>query len=73
MDLTSYNILLKASCSAKKVDLAQDIYKEVKHLASNGELQLDVVTYSTMIKVGFKAEFLKTQKHIIFIILSLLH
>uniref|UniRef100_A0A9I9CG11 PROP1-like PPR domain-containing protein n=1 Tax=Cucumis melo TaxID=3656 RepID=A0A9I9CG11_CUCME len=31
-DMASYNILLKACCLAGRVDLAQDIYREVKHL-----------------------------------------
>ncbi|XP_072984153.1 pentatricopeptide repeat-containing protein At5g02830, chloroplastic [Typha latifolia] len=50
-DRTSYNILLKACCNAKRVDLAQDIYEEMKYMALKGELKLDVYTYSTMIKV----------------------
>ncbi|KAI9071188.1 hypothetical protein K1719_046850 [Acacia pycnantha] len=50
-DLASYNILLKACCVAGRVDFAQEIYKEVKHLESVGVLKLDVFTYSTMIKV----------------------
>jgi len=54
MDMTSYNILLKACCKAKRVDLAQDIYKEIKHMASTRVLKLDVITYSTMIKVMLK-------------------
>ncbi|GAV84190.1 PPR domain-containing protein/PPR_2 domain-containing protein/PPR_3 domain-containing protein [Cephalotus follicularis] len=50
-DLASYNILLKACCLAGRVDLAQDIYTEVKHLESTGVLKLDVFTYCTVIKV----------------------
>ncbi|XP_073222093.1 pentatricopeptide repeat-containing protein At5g02830, chloroplastic isoform X3 [Cicer arietinum] len=50
-DMTSYNILLKACCVAGRVDLAQDMYKELKHLESIGQLKLDVFTYSTIIKV----------------------
>ncbi|XP_057438370.1 pentatricopeptide repeat-containing protein At5g02830, chloroplastic isoform X2 [Lotus japonicus] len=50
-DMTSYNILLKACCVAGRVDLAQDMYKELKHLESVGRLKLDVFTYSTIIKV----------------------
>ncbi|KAF8402784.1 hypothetical protein HHK36_010875 [Tetracentron sinense] len=50
-DTASYNILLKACCLAGRVDLAQDIYKEVDHLQSTGVLKLDVFTYSTIIKV----------------------
>ncbi|XP_047162789.1 pentatricopeptide repeat-containing protein At5g02830, chloroplastic isoform X1 [Vigna umbellata] len=50
-DMTSYNILLKACCVAGRVDLAQDIYRELKHLESVGQLKLDVFTYSTIIKV----------------------
>ncbi|XVE76256.1 hypothetical protein DITRI_Ditri12bG0157600 [Diplodiscus trichospermus] len=50
-DMASYNILLKACCIAHRVDLAQDIYNEVKHLESTGMLKLDVFTYCTIIKV----------------------
>lgn len=50
-DMTSYNILLKACCLAGRVDLAQDIYREVQHLESTGALRIDVFTYSTIIKV----------------------
>ncbi|XP_043710490.1 pentatricopeptide repeat-containing protein At5g02830, chloroplastic [Telopea speciosissima] len=50
-DVASYNILLKACSLAERVDLAQDIYKEIKHMASKGALKLDVITYSTIIKV----------------------
>ncbi|KAK7337019.1 hypothetical protein VNO77_17576 [Canavalia gladiata] len=50
-DMTSYNVLLKACCFAGRVDLAKDIYKELKHLESVGQLKLDVFTYSTIIKV----------------------
>ncbi|CAJ1895422.1 unnamed protein product [Sphenostylis stenocarpa] len=50
-DMTSYNILLKACCVAGRVDLARDIYGELKHLESVGQLKLDVFTYSTIIKV----------------------
>ncbi|MED6211105.1 hypothetical protein PIB30_070353 [Stylosanthes scabra] len=50
-DMTSYNILLKACCVAGRVDLAQDIYRELKQLESAGRLRLDVFTYSTIIKV----------------------
>ncbi|KAI3980513.1 hypothetical protein MKX01_008930 [Papaver californicum] len=50
VDMASYNILLKACCLAGRVDLARDIYKEVRHKASTGTLKLDVITYSTIIK-----------------------
>ena len=50
-DLASYNILLKACCLAGRVDLAQDIYREVQHLELSGMLKLDVFTYSTIVKV----------------------
>ncbi|XP_061366647.1 pentatricopeptide repeat-containing protein At5g02830, chloroplastic [Gastrolobium bilobum] len=50
-DMTSYNILLKACCVAGRVDLAHDIYRELKHWESVGRLKLDVFTYSTIIKV----------------------
>jgi pentatricopeptide repeat protein len=49
--MASYNILLKACCLAGRVDLAQDIYREVQHLESSGMLKLDVFTYSTIVKV----------------------
>lgn len=52
-DMASYNILLKACCVAGRVDLAQDMYRELKHLESVGELKLDVFTYSTIIKVYY--------------------
>ncbi|XP_021730664.1 pentatricopeptide repeat-containing protein At5g02830, chloroplastic-like isoform X2 [Chenopodium quinoa] len=50
-DMTSYNILLKACCLSGRVDLAQDIYREVLHLESTGAIKIDVFTYSTIIKV----------------------
>ncbi|KAK1563614.1 hypothetical protein Q3G72_030059 [Acer saccharum] len=50
-DMASYNILLKACCLAGRVDLAKEIYMEVKHLESKGLLKLDVFTYSTIVKV----------------------
>ncbi|KAJ8631465.1 hypothetical protein MRB53_024788 [Persea americana] len=50
-DVASYNILLKACCLAGRVDLPQDIYKEVQHVASTGPLKMDIITYSTTIKV----------------------
>uniref|UniRef100_A0A1D1Z7S7 Pentatricopeptide repeat-containing protein At5g02830, chloroplastic n=2 Tax=Anthurium amnicola TaxID=1678845 RepID=A0A1D1Z7S7_9ARAE len=50
LDVASFNILLKSCCLAKRVDLAQDIYQEIKHMASRKTLELDVITYSTMIK-----------------------
>ncbi|XP_020591216.1 pentatricopeptide repeat-containing protein At5g02830, chloroplastic isoform X2 [Phalaenopsis equestris] len=50
-DITSYNILLKACHNAKRVDLAEKIYKEAKQVASEGALKLDIITYSTMMKV----------------------
>lgn len=50
-DLTSYNVLLKSCCRAGRVDLAQEIYEEVRCIAEMGRLNLDVITYSTMIKV----------------------
>ncbi|XAR69021.1 hypothetical protein NMG60_11000464 [Bertholletia excelsa] len=50
-DMTSYNILLKSCCLAARVDLAQDIYREVQLLESAGKLKLDVFTYSTIIKI----------------------
>lgn len=52
-DMTSYNILLKACCIAGRVELAQEIYREVKHLESKGVLKLDVFTYSTIVKVTY--------------------
>ncbi|XP_058098280.1 pentatricopeptide repeat-containing protein At5g02830, chloroplastic isoform X8 [Magnolia sinica] len=53
-DVASYNILLKACRLAGRVDLAQDIYKEVMQMESTGALKLDIITYSTIIK-AFKA------------------
>ncbi|KAM7468145.1 hypothetical protein LguiB_015707 [Lonicera macranthoides] len=50
-DMTSFNILLKSCCLASRVDLAQDIYRELRILESRGALKLDVFTYSTIIKV----------------------
>lgn len=50
-DLASYNILLKSCCLAARVDLARDIYREVRRLEAMGALKLDVFTYSTIIKV----------------------
>ncbi|XP_076945065.1 pentatricopeptide repeat-containing protein At5g02830, chloroplastic-like [Bidens hawaiensis] len=50
-DIASYNILLKSCSLAARLDLAQEIYKEVEYLESKGSLKLDVFTYSTMIKV----------------------
>nr|GMD65421.1 pentatricopeptide repeat-containing protein At5g02830, chloroplastic [Ipomoea batatas] len=55
-DTTSYNILLKSCCLAGRVDLAKNIYKEVKCLESAGALKLDVFTYSTLIKVFAEAK-----------------
>ncbi|KAE9590941.1 hypothetical protein Lal_00023301 [Lupinus albus] len=59
-DMTSYNILLKACCVAGRVDLAQDMYRELKHLESVGRLKLDVFTYSTIIKVFADAKMWQT-------------
>ncbi|XP_038713901.1 pentatricopeptide repeat-containing protein At5g02830, chloroplastic isoform X2 [Tripterygium wilfordii] len=50
-DMATYNILLKACCLAGRVDLAQDIYRDVKRMESSGSLKLDIFTYSTVIKV----------------------
>lgn len=50
-DIASYNIILKACSVAGKVDLAQEMFNEVKHLESSGVVKLDVFTYCTMIKV----------------------
>ncbi|CAM8961795.1 unnamed protein product [Rhodiola kirilowii] len=50
-DMASFNILLKSCCLAGRVELAQDIYREVKELESKGILKLDVFTYCTIIKV----------------------
>jgi pentatricopeptide repeat protein len=51
--MASYNILLKACCVAGRVDVAQEMYRELKHLESVGQLKLDVFTYSTIIKVYY--------------------
>ncbi|XVF07975.1 hypothetical protein REPUB_Repub06bG0185400 [Reevesia pubescens] len=58
-DMASYNILLKACCLAHRVDMAQDIYSEVKHLESTGLLKLDVFTYCTIVKVFADARLWK--------------
>ncbi|GAB2272407.1 hypothetical protein Dimus_007232 [Dionaea muscipula] len=50
-DMASYNILLKSCCLAGRVDLAQDIYKDVQLLESTGALKLDLFTYSTIVKI----------------------
>ncbi|GAB4833720.1 hypothetical protein Ancab_031968 [Ancistrocladus abbreviatus] len=50
-DMATYNILLKACCLAGRIDLAQDVYREVQQLESTGALKLDLFTYSTIIKV----------------------
>ncbi|KAL0338387.1 UNVERIFIED_CONTAM: Pentatricopeptide repeat-containing protein, chloroplastic [Sesamum angustifolium] len=50
-DITSHNILLKSCRLAGKVEIARDIYREIRKLESSGALKLDVFTYSTMIKV----------------------
>lgn len=50
-DMASYNILLKSCCLAARVDLAQEIYEEVRRFESVGVLKLDLFTYSTIIKV----------------------
>ncbi|KAH8505575.1 hypothetical protein H0E87_012703 [Populus deltoides] len=49
-DVASYNILLKACCIAGRVDLAKDIYREVKQLESAEVLKLDVFTYCMIVK-----------------------
>ncbi|KAJ3699477.1 hypothetical protein LUZ61_003182 [Rhynchospora tenuis] len=59
-DTTSYNILLKACCNARKVDLALKIYEEMKVKATGGSLNLDVYTYSSMIKVLSGAKMWET-------------
>ncbi|XP_050230569.1 pentatricopeptide repeat-containing protein At5g02830, chloroplastic [Mercurialis annua] len=50
-DMTSYNILLKSCSVARKVDLAQEIYREAKQLELAGLLKLDDFTYCTIIKI----------------------
>ncbi|KAK8919243.1 Pentatricopeptide repeat-containing protein [Platanthera zijinensis] len=55
-DMTSYNILLKACHKSRRVDLAQKIYKEAKQVALDGAFKLDIITYSTMMKVFADAE-----------------
>ncbi|ERM95718.1 hypothetical protein AMTRI_Chr08g206910 [Amborella trichopoda] len=50
-DMASYNVLLKVCCLAGRVDLAQEIYEEILQRALFGGLKLDVITYSTIIKV----------------------
>ncbi|KAI4341798.1 hypothetical protein MLD38_026479 [Melastoma candidum] len=50
-DFAAYNVLLKACCLAGRVDMAQEIYAEVKELQSARKLMLDVFTYCTVVKV----------------------
>ncbi|KAG0503144.1 hypothetical protein HPP92_003216 [Vanilla planifolia] len=47
-DITSYNIVLKACHNAKRVDLAQEVYKKLKQMTA---VKMDIITYSTMMKV----------------------
>ncbi|KAJ9181637.1 hypothetical protein P3X46_009746 [Hevea brasiliensis] len=42
---------MQACSFAGRVDLAQDVYKEVKQLESAGQLKLDDFTYCTIIKI----------------------
>lgn len=64
-DMTSYNILLKCCCHASRVDLAQEIYREVQRLESTGVLKLDVFTYSTIVKVlSLSCILLQSQKEL---------
>ncbi|KAL0347236.1 UNVERIFIED_CONTAM: Pentatricopeptide repeat-containing protein, chloroplastic [Sesamum calycinum] len=58
-DITSHNILLKSCRLAGKVEIARDIYREIRKLESSGALKLDVFTYSTMIKVFADAKMWK--------------
>ncbi|KAL7095745.1 hypothetical protein ACP275_10G042800 [Erythranthe tilingii] len=58
-EITTHNILLKSCCVAAKVELAQDIYKDLRELEAKGALKLDVFTYSTMIKVFADAKMWK--------------
>ncbi|KAK4419153.1 Pentatricopeptide repeat-containing protein, chloroplastic [Sesamum alatum] len=58
-DITSHNILLKSCRLAAKVELARDIYGEIRKLELSGALKLDVFTYSTMIKVFADAKMWK--------------
>ncbi|GER28667.1 pentatricopeptide repeat-containing family protein [Striga asiatica] len=50
-DITSHNIVLKSCCLARKVELAHDVYRQIRKLEAEGALKLDVFTYSTIIKV----------------------
>ncbi|XP_078159438.1 tetratricopeptide repeat (TPR)-like superfamily protein isoform X1 [Carex rostrata] len=50
-DIASYNILLKACCNVRRVDLALKIYEELKAVGGRGSLELDAYTYTSMIKV----------------------
>ncbi|GKV30121.1 hypothetical protein SLEP1_g38977 [Rubroshorea leprosula] len=63
-DMASYNILLKACCLAGRVDLAQEVFNEVKHLESAGVVRLDIFTYSTIIKAFADAKMWQMALHI---------
>lgn len=55
-DVTTYNILLKTCCIAKKVDLAVHFYKEMLRRSAGGDLKMDVISYSTIIQVFGEAK-----------------
>lgn len=50
-DVTTYNILLKICCIAKNVDLAVHFYKEMLRRSAGGGLEMDVISYNTIIQV----------------------
>ncbi|KAI3972075.1 hypothetical protein MKW92_019157 [Papaver armeniacum] len=56
VDLASYSIPLKACCLAGRVDLAKDIYKEVRDKASTGTLKLDVFADAKMWQMALKTK-----------------
>lgn len=55
-DVTTYNILLKVCCIAKKVDLAVNFYEEMLRRSADGDLKMDVISYSTIIQVFGEAK-----------------
>eukprot|EP00252_Welwitschia_mirabilis_P026785 TRINITY_DN891_c0_g1_i3.p1 TRINITY_DN891_c0_g1~~TRINITY_DN891_c0_g1_i3.p1 ORF type:complete len:814 (-),score=153.26 TRINITY_DN891_c0_g1_i3:261-2702(-) len=50
-DIMTYNILLKACRIAKNVTLALHFYEELKEKSNVGHLQMDVITYTTLIQI----------------------
>lgn len=55
-DVTTYNILLKICCIAKRVDLAVHFYKEMLFRSAEGDFKMDVISYNTIIQVFGEAK-----------------